>query len=101
MNMVFRDHTISDLIGFVYSGMDPGDAAGHLLHNIKEAAQPVLAQGRDAVRRLFSMERMPGNTIQNPGANFCGDFMMRCSRREGSKRLRFRRRFPAIVMYRL
>ncbi len=49
MHMVFRDHTISDLIGFVYSGMDPKDAAGHLLHNIKEAAQPVLAQGRDAV----------------------------------------------------
>jgi len=49
MHMVFRDHTISDLIGFVYSGMDPRDAAGHLLHNLKEAAQPVLAQGRDAV----------------------------------------------------
>jgi alpha-amylase/alpha-mannosidase (GH57 family) len=49
MHMVFRDHTISDLIGFVYSGMDPKDAAAHLLHNIKEAAQPVLAQGRDAV----------------------------------------------------
>ncbi|MGA8439035.1 MAG: glycoside hydrolase family 57 protein [Candidatus Sulfotelmatobacter sp.] len=49
MHMVFRDHTISDLIGFVYSGMDPAAAAGHLLRNIKEAAQPVLAQGRDAV----------------------------------------------------
>src|SRR5260370_585873 len=49
MHMVFRDHTISDLIGFVYSGMDPGEAARHLLHNIKEAAHPVLAQGRDAV----------------------------------------------------
>jgi alpha-amylase/alpha-mannosidase (GH57 family) len=49
MHMVFRDHTISDMIGFVYSGMDPGEAAGHLLRNIKDAAQPVLAQGRDAV----------------------------------------------------
>jgi alpha-amylase/alpha-mannosidase (GH57 family) len=49
MYLVFRDHTISDLIGFVYSGMDPTDAAGHLLRNIKDAAQPVLAQGRDAV----------------------------------------------------
>jgi len=49
MNLVFRDHTISDLIGFVYSGMDPGEAAGHLLRNIRDAAQPVLAQGRDAV----------------------------------------------------
>src|SRR5580700_8584974 len=49
MHMVFRDHTISDLIGFVYSGMPPGEAAGHLLGNIRDAAQPVLAQGRDAV----------------------------------------------------
>ena len=31
MHLVFRDHTISDFIGFVYSGMDPGDAARHLL----------------------------------------------------------------------
>jgi len=49
MHLVFRDHTISDLIGFVYSGMPPADAAGHLIGNIKEAARPVLAQGRDAV----------------------------------------------------
>jgi alpha-amylase/alpha-mannosidase (GH57 family) len=49
MHMVFRDHTISDLIGFVYSGMPPADAARHLIRNIKEAAQPVLSQGRDAV----------------------------------------------------
>jgi len=49
MNLLFRDHTISDLIGFVYSGMDPGEAAAHLLRNVRDAAQPVLAQGRDAV----------------------------------------------------
>jgi alpha-amylase/alpha-mannosidase (GH57 family) len=49
MHLVFRDHTISDLIGFVYSGMPPEDAAKHLIGNIKEAAKPVLAQGRDAV----------------------------------------------------
>jgi len=49
MHMVFRDHTISDLIGFVYSGMPPADAARHLIGNIKEAAKPVLATGRDAV----------------------------------------------------
>jgi Glycosyl hydrolase family 57 len=49
MHLVFRDHTISDLIGFVYSGMPPADAAQHLLGNIKEAARPVLAKGRDAV----------------------------------------------------
>jgi alpha-amylase/alpha-mannosidase (GH57 family) len=49
MHLVFRDHTISDLIGFVYSGMPPADAARHLITNIKDAAQPVLGKGRDAV----------------------------------------------------
>ena len=49
MHLIFRDHTISDLVGFVYSGMPPQDAANHLIQNIKGAAQPMLEQGRDAV----------------------------------------------------
>jgi alpha-amylase/alpha-mannosidase (GH57 family) len=49
MHLVFRDHTISDLVGFVYSGMAPSEAAGHLMNNIKRAAQPILDQGKDAV----------------------------------------------------
>src|SRR5215467_1814450 len=49
MHLVFRDHTISDLVGFVYSGMPAQDAANHLIHNIRRAAQPVLDLGRDAV----------------------------------------------------
>jgi hypothetical protein len=49
MNLIFRDHTISDLIGFVYSGMSPKEAAQHLMHNIKQSAQPVLDAGHDAV----------------------------------------------------
>ena len=49
MHMVFRDHTISDLVGFVYSSMPAHDAATHLINNIRNAAQPVLDKGRDAV----------------------------------------------------
>jgi alpha-amylase/alpha-mannosidase (GH57 family) len=49
MHLVFRDHTLSDLIGFVYSGMPPQDAARHLIQNIRQAAQPVLDMGHDAV----------------------------------------------------
>src|SRR5438477_2830485 len=49
MNMIFRDHTISDLIGFVYSGMSPQEAATHLMRSIKHSAQSVLDQGKDAV----------------------------------------------------
>ncbi len=49
MHLIFRDHTVSDLVGFVYSGMPAQDSANHLIHNIKQAAQPVISQGRDAV----------------------------------------------------
>jgi alpha-amylase/alpha-mannosidase (GH57 family) len=49
MHLFFRDHTLSDLIGFVYSGMPAREAAEHLMRNIKESAKPVLAQGKDAV----------------------------------------------------
>ncbi len=49
MHLLFRDHALSDLIGFVYSGMPPHEAAAHLMQSIKEAAQPVLRSGVDAV----------------------------------------------------
>ncbi len=49
MDLVFRDHHISDLIGFVYSGMAAQEAASHLIQKIKDSAQPVLQKGKDAV----------------------------------------------------
>jgi alpha-amylase/alpha-mannosidase (GH57 family) len=49
MCLIFRDHTISDLVGFVYSGMPAEQAAHHLIQNIRKAVQPVLEKGRDAV----------------------------------------------------
>jgi alpha-amylase/alpha-mannosidase (GH57 family) len=49
MNLLFRDHTLSDLIGFVYSGMQPQDAANNLIHKIKESAKSVIDSGQDAV----------------------------------------------------
>ena len=53
MHLIFRDHTISDLVGFVYSGMPPADAGAHLIQNIKQAAQPILDKGRDAVMPII------------------------------------------------
>jgi alpha-amylase/alpha-mannosidase (GH57 family) len=53
MHLVFRDHTISDLIGFVYSGMPAAEAANHLMQNIQRAARPVLDSGRDAVMSII------------------------------------------------
>ncbi len=49
INLIFRDHAISDLIGFVYSGMPAQEAADHLMRNIRESAEPVLRTGSDVV----------------------------------------------------
>src|ERR1041385_1007833 len=49
MSMVFRDHSLSDLIGFVYSGVPAKEAADDFIHRMKQAAEPLLAQGRTAV----------------------------------------------------
>ncbi len=83
MHMVFRDHTISDLIGFVYSGMNPADAAAHLLHNIKEAAQPVLAQGRDAVVSVILDGENAWEYYPKSGREFLRRFYDALQRAEG------------------
>lgn len=49
MHCIFRDHYLSDLIGFVYARMNPGEAAAHLLDRIRENCAPVLTSGRDAL----------------------------------------------------
>jgi alpha-amylase/alpha-mannosidase (GH57 family) len=49
MGVVFRDHMLSDLVGFVYSGMQPADAANDLLRRIRENCGGILNKGRDAL----------------------------------------------------
>ena len=49
MNLLFRDHVLSDLIGFVYSGMEPKEAAEHLAGRIKASAAPLVARGLQPV----------------------------------------------------
>jgi alpha-amylase/alpha-mannosidase (GH57 family) len=53
MHLVFRDHRISDNIGFVYSGMPAQKAASHLIHCIKNSVQPILDSGCDAVLSII------------------------------------------------
>lgn len=49
MNVVFRDHSLSDLIGFVYSGVPAREAAEDFIRRVKQSAAPVLKAGRNAV----------------------------------------------------
>ena len=45
MRMIFRDHYLSDLVGFVYSRMGPTEAAGHFIDRIRENCAPFLHRG--------------------------------------------------------
>ena len=49
LHLLFRDHFLSDLIGFVYSRMDPPAAAQHFLDRIRENCQPILSSGADVL----------------------------------------------------
>jgi alpha-amylase/alpha-mannosidase (GH57 family) len=49
LSVIFRDHFLSDLIGFVYSKMEAVAAAEDFLRRIRENCQGILATGRDAL----------------------------------------------------
>jgi alpha-amylase/alpha-mannosidase (GH57 family) len=49
ISLIFRDHFLSDLIGFVYSKMDAAAAAEDFLRRIRENCGGILASGRDAL----------------------------------------------------
>ena len=49
IHVLFRDHFLSDLIGFVYSRMGAEEAAMHFLDQIRNNCAPILREGRDAV----------------------------------------------------
>lgn len=49
MQLLFRDHFLSDLIGFVYSRMEPEQAAEHFMDRIRENGRHLVARGQDAL----------------------------------------------------
>jgi alpha-amylase/alpha-mannosidase (GH57 family) len=49
IHVLFRDHYLSDLIGFVYARMGAAEAADHFLDRIRENCHGILSSGRDAL----------------------------------------------------
>lgn len=49
MQVIFRDHLMSDLIGFVYSKMGAAEAAEDFLNRVRDNCRSLLASGRDAL----------------------------------------------------
>jgi len=48
IRVAFRDHFLSDLVGFVYSRMGAAEAAADFLHRIRENCRGILSGGRSA-----------------------------------------------------
>ncbi len=70
MHMVFRDHMLSDLIGFVYAGMEAKEAANHFIQNMKESAQRALAKRKDAVVSIILDGENAWETYPRSGREF-------------------------------
>jgi len=49
IRVIFRDHYLSDLIGFVYSRMEAREAVQDFLGRIRENCRSMLSRGRDAL----------------------------------------------------
>jgi len=49
LGVIFRDHMLSDLVGFVYSGMNSAEAANDLLRRVRENCADILSNGRNAL----------------------------------------------------
>ena len=49
MRMIFRDHFLSDEVGFVYSKMGAAEAAEQFLERIRANARPLMADGSDVL----------------------------------------------------
>ncbi|HLI86800.1 MAG TPA: glycoside hydrolase family 57 protein [Bryobacteraceae bacterium] len=49
MHLIFRDHFLSDLIGFVYAKMEAAQAADDFLRRIRDNCAGIVNSGRDAL----------------------------------------------------
>jgi alpha-amylase/alpha-mannosidase (GH57 family) len=78
VHMVFRDHALSDLIGFVYAGMPPQEAASDLIQRIKESSQTV--GGRDVVVPIILDGENAWETYPQSGREFLRRFYDAISR---------------------
>ena len=70
VSLLFRDHNLSDLIGFVYSGMPAADAAAHFVKSLKASAEPLLAAGQTPVVSVILDGENAWEHFPNSGREF-------------------------------
>src|SRR5258708_10969139 len=79
MRLIFRDHFMSDLIGFVYSKMEPSHAAADFLHRIRQNCAGILAHGQDALVPIILDGENAWEYYQENGRPFLRELYRRIS----------------------
>lgn len=77
LRVVFRDHFLSDLIGFVYSRMDAREAAEDFLRRIRDNCRGILDSGRDALVPIILDGENAWEYYQNNGRPFLRELYAR------------------------
>jgi alpha-amylase/alpha-mannosidase (GH57 family) len=68
--IIFRDHNLSDLIGFTYSRSDPREAANDFISRIKQVEQHHLDANEPILVSIILDGENPWETYPNGGAEF-------------------------------
>jgi alpha-amylase/alpha-mannosidase (GH57 family) len=77
MQVVFRDHALSDLIGFVYARLGAAEAARDFLDRIRENCRGIVASGRDALVPIILDGENAWECYEHNGRPFLGELYRR------------------------
>jgi alpha-amylase/alpha-mannosidase (GH57 family) len=83
MHGLFRDHYLSDLIGFVYMRMGAAEAAKDFIRRIHENCAPILKSGRDALVPVFLDGENAWEYYEESGRPFLRELYRRISEDPG------------------
>jgi alpha-amylase/alpha-mannosidase (GH57 family) len=83
--VIFRDHFMSDLIGFVYSKMDAAASAEDFLRRVRENSAGILAAGRDALVPIILDGENAWEYYDHNGRPFFHELYRRISEDPGMK----------------
>ena len=85
LGAIFRDHFMSDLIGFVYSKMDAAAAAVDFLERVRGNCSGILARGRDALVPIILDGENAWEYYHHNGRPFFRELYRRISEDRGMK----------------
>jgi alpha-amylase/alpha-mannosidase (GH57 family) len=85
MNVVFRDHTLSDLIGFVYSKWDPSNAVDDFIGRLGRIRKDLAAKKTDGLVTIVLDGENAWEHYRNDGRDFLYRLYERLSREDEFK----------------